>query len=537
MSRLLLVTQRFQFRTPIKMTDSRYICDGNFLVQWPLLIACALASFASSAQTEGNQVFGVDQILQVDVVFASNNFWNELEVEYDGDQNYVEADVTISGVNGTQTLGQVGIRLKGNSSMFHPGNKKSFKIDFNEFVPGQAFDGLKKLNFSNGFKDPTFIREKIFFDVCQEAGILSPRANFAEVTFNGEPWGFYTIIEQIDDQFLDRSIGDDGGNLFKAGSNFGGGDGEASLEYLGADQSSYTSSYDLKNNEVEDDWTDLIDFVDFINNTSDAVFEEELGDWLDLTAYLRSAALDNLFANLDTYTLSARNYYIYHNSTTGHWQWIKWDANEVFGSYAMGVGGSMITLDLDFDGGNENRPLLQRILQSETLKNAYYAEMCDLRTQWFNPEYMEPRMDVLKALIEEAVLADGNKMYSNNQFQSNFNVDQGGMGGSLYGLKPFVEGRTDYLDLQLDCTSFSRVLNATLDAPIVFPNPASHEVTIASIVSQPDLRVVDAMGREVCILPRSQTVVLDVSSWPNGLFWVQSIQHGAHGVVPFMVQH
>ncbi|HAW72274.1 MAG TPA: hypothetical protein DCX00_00455, partial [Flavobacteriales bacterium] len=203
------------------MAILRYRSTCNTLFQRSLVLICLLVSIGAAAQTEGNEVFGVDQILQVDVVFASDNFWNELEAEYDGDQEYVEAQVSLSGVNGTEVIDQVGIRLKGNSSMFHPGDKKSFKIDFNEFVPGQAYDGLKKLNFSNGFKDPTFIREKIFFDVCQEAGILSPRANFAEVTFNGESWGFYTIIEQIDDQFLDRSIGDDDGNLFKAGSNFG----------------------------------------------------------------------------------------------------------------------------------------------------------------------------------------------------------------------------------------------------------------------------------------------------------------------------
>ena len=287
-----------------------------------------------------------------------------------------------------------------------------------------------------------------------------PRANFAEVTFNGEPWGFYTIIEQIDDQFLDRSIGDDDGNLFKAGSNFGGGDGEASLEYLGSSQASYTSSYVLKNNEEEDDWGDLIDFVDFINNSSDAVFESEL--W-------RLVGLDRLFAVRWRWTtcfpiwIRTRCQRAIITSTTtpqrGYGEWIKWDANEVFGSYAMGVGGSMTTLDLDFDGGNENRPLLQRILQNETLLNAYYAEMCELRAQWFNPEFMEPRMDALKALIEDAVLADDNKMYSNNQFQNNFNMDQGGMGGSLYGLKPFVEDRVAYIDQQLDCTPSSDVID------------------------------------------------------------------------------
>ena len=71
-----------------------------------------------------------------------------------------------------------------------------------------------------------------------------------------------------------------------------------------------------------DDWSDFIGFIEFINTASDEQFENELGDHLDLQAYLRSAALDNLFANLDSYTLSARNYYLYQNTTLGRWQWI-----------------------------------------------------------------------------------------------------------------------------------------------------------------------------------------------------------------------
>ena len=90
-----------------------------------------------------------------------------------------------------------------------------------------------------------------------------------------------------------------------------------------------------------------------------------LGTHLDLQPYLRSAALDNLFANLDSYTLSARNYYLYQNTTLGRWQWVKWDCNETFGSYAMGVPGPMTELDVAFDGGNYERPLLQRILANE----------------------------------------------------------------------------------------------------------------------------------------------------------------------------
>ena len=110
--------------------------------------------------------------------------------------------------------------------------------------------------------------------------------------------------------------------------------------------------------------------------------------------------MDNLFANLDSYTLSARNYYLYQNTTLGRWQWIKWDCNETFGSYAMGVPGDMTELGVEFDGGNYDRPLLERILANENLKNAYLAEMCELRELYFNSEYLDPRLDAIQALIQ-----------------------------------------------------------------------------------------------------------------------------------------
>ena len=121
------------------------------------LLCLALLSIVlnGTAQTEGNNVFGTDQILQVDVTFYNDGFWNELLTEYDGEQNYIPAGISITSLDGVAQFDSVGIRLKGNSSMNHPGDKKPFKVDFNRFISGQAYDLLKKLNFNNGFKDPT----------------------------------------------------------------------------------------------------------------------------------------------------------------------------------------------------------------------------------------------------------------------------------------------------------------------------------------------------------------------------------------------
>ncbi len=500
------------------------------MIRTLILLFTTLMVAQCFAQAEGNNVFGPDHILQVDIDFYSTSYWNELLSEYDGEQNYIPAAITIGTEIGTTTLDSVGIRLKGNSSMIHPGNKKPFKVDFNRFIPGQAYDLLKKLNFNNGFRDPTFAREKVFLDICEDAGILAPRATFAEVRYNGESWGFYTVVEQIDDQFLDRSIGDDDGMLFKAGSNFGPGSNEASLVYEGPNASDYGDAYDLKMNE-SDDWSDFISFIEFINTSSDEQFENELGDHLDLQAYLRSAALDNLFANLDSYTLSARNYYLYQNTTLGRWQWIKWDCNETFGSYAFGVPGDMTQLDVEFDGGNYDRPLLERILANENLKNAYLAEVCELRELYFNSEYLDPRLDAVQALIQSAVYNDDNKMYSNADFAANFDNNLntggpgggGGPGGALYGLHSFVADRSAFVANEVDCSGLGTSGLYDWQPFTVYPNPTDGRVTLAWNASgeHPTIELYDLCGQLAGIIKTGSGQTTHVLNLPPGLYFLK----------------
>ncbi len=442
------------------------------------------------SQIEGANLFSTNQVVSIELDFPQSDFWQQLEQNYeDMDINgsvYIPANLTLTDITGTYTFDSVGIRLKGNSSGMHPGDKKSFKIDFNRFVLDQNYDGLKKLNFGNGFKDPTFMREKLFFDLCRERGVPAPRANYASVTYNGQAWGFYTMIEQIDDQFLDWRIGDDDGNLFKAGSNFGGGDGEASLEYLGLDQSLYESSYELKSNEEVDDWYDLIDFIYFLNSSSDAEFESGLPSRLDIGPFLSSVAFNNLFSNLDTYTLSARNYYLYHNMSTDQWHWIKWDANETFGSYAFGVQTPMTNLSIDFYQGQ--RPLLERVFENDLFMSQYTSEICLLLNTVFNPTYLNAIIDNYKALIQQYVYADNNKMYSNNEFDTNIesNLNTGpGPGGTIYGLKSFIETRFNYLSSVVDCNPFTSLSEYDPKQISVYPNPSADIIMIKGAIQYP----------------------------------------------------
>lgn len=281
------------------------------------------------AQAPSDSLFATDQVIDIQLTFAQPGFEDSLLAYYsEGLERQLEASVVITDLTGSHSYASVGVRYKGNSS-YGLADKKSMKIDFNEYVSGQKFHGLKKLNLNNGFNDPTLLREKVFFDFCQDQGVLAPRAVFGNVRMNGTLTGFYGVVEQVDKEYLDRWADDTNGNLFKAGDNFGtGGTTAADLAWYGPAQSSYEPRYELKTNETANDWTDLIMLIDAINNTADAQLQTSLPSLVDLQPLLRSLAIDNLFANLDSYINSARNWYLYHNDTTGLWQWIKWDANE-----------------------------------------------------------------------------------------------------------------------------------------------------------------------------------------------------------------
>ena len=506
----------------------------------PLLLTALLLPSWLLAQIDGDNIFSVDQVISVNLDFPQADFWTQLQDNYAADENdYIVAHLTLTDVSGTHAIDSVGVRLKGNSSYSHPGTKKSLKIDFNKYISGQNYDGLKKLNFSNGFKDPSCMREKLFFEICREADVPAPRASFAEVTFNGEPWGFYTVVEQIDDQFLDWNILEDDGNLFKAGDNFGGGgppgsggnSTAADLVYYGEDQANYEDRYELKSNEDVNDWSDLISFLDFINNTDDAAFAAGIDFRIEVDAFLRSAALDMLFSNLDTYTGSARNYYLYHNQDSNLWEWIKWDANEAFGSYTNGAG-NMETLALDYC--EDSRPLLQRMLDDPDLYGRYLQQVCYLTAYFFNEAYLHPRIDELRDLIAPAVYADDNKMYSNADFDTNLEADltgggPGPMGGQTYGLKPFVTHRAAYIAGELDCSTLA-VEPSRLPEWTVFPNPASKWVTISGSTAPPaEVALRNALGQVVRTIETegASDITIDLQGLSPGVYLVEVVSRGA----------
>ena len=482
------------------------------------------------AQGAGDVLFDTDQVIEIRMTFPDDDFWVELSMNHNaGEELSIPVEMEITDMSGTYALDSVGVRLKGNSSYdFYPTSKKPMKLDFNEFIGGQNFHGLKKLNLNNCWSDPTFMREKIFFDVSREQGVLAPRMNYANVYLNDMFWGFYALVEQVDKTFLDRWLGENDGNLFKAGDNYtldGAGLGqEADLNHYGNTAANYAGRYELKTNETQNDWSDLIQLLDLIDNSSFNDLVTELPQAMVLDEALRSLALDNIFGNMDAYYGSARNYYLYHDSSTFQWNWIKWDANMSFGRYVPQWIDDPATLPATYTASG--RRLLQRVMQNATLRTAYLNEYCAVLDRFSNAE-LDPRIDALRSLVEEHVEADNNKEFSSGIFA--LGIDQtvttqsGQNWHTIPGLKSFIAQRRDHLlSSSLNCTTAGVEEFAVVDLA-VFPNPTAGllQLTLPSGVRDSDVSVSDAMGRAVPVLV--QFGRMDLGALPAGSYVVRAL--------------
>lgn len=486
--------------------------------------------FLSFSQTAGNVVFGTDQVIEARFTFNQVGYWDSLVANYPSETDMICASLDITDNTGLHHFDNISIRLKGNSSYGHPGNKKSFKIDFNDVVSTQKYDGMKKLNFNNGFNDPTFMRDKIYMDVSRAAGVPAPRINYVNVYFNNTFWGFYTIVEQVDKEFIQNNFTFDNGNLFKAGDAFGSNPVFADLKYYGTDPALYVPNrYELKTNETLNDVTDLIDLLNFINNSTNTDFGTNLSQHFNQTNLLKSIATDILFSNLDSYQNSARNYYIYHDSLNSRWEWIKWDANEAFGSYTGGPGlSNMEQLAINYVA--TNRPLISNIFANSSLYIQYQQELCKIMSLYFNNAYIDPKIDALKTLIEAHVTADNLKQFTLTQFNTNINsnitVSGGPMPGgkTYYGLKSFITNRTNYINGVIDCVALSV---DELDAAnlLLYPNPIQNSLTIKGLKTN-DIQLFDAFGKQVLFSNQSinsmNELVLDLGHLNTGIYFLQS---------------
>ena len=436
----------------------------------------ALLPSAISAQVvtpPASAVFDKDAVHEIRLTFKQADWYEQLTHNrdtYPDDTPYTEASL----VWGQTRFDSVGVRFKGNSSYTGATTKKKpFRIKLNEFVKGQKIDKMSSFGLSNGWSDPSFVREKAYYEMAAAIGLPAARSNFAALYINDEYWGLYILGEIVNGDFLGSHFakGDDTGNLYKA-ENPG-----ANLAYLGTDPVAYQAWFSKQSNEDVNDWTDLIELARVFDQTAIADLPAKLDKLIDVDSFLTALALDNATVNLDSYVGMAQNYYLYRRPSDQKWVWIVWDPSLAFGALPQGLTvQQMKDLALEWvqststgapggggiGGASVTRPIANKLWQVPAYKQRYREIYRSIVEKQMVPATLIARMNVLRDLIRPFVAKDTQKLVTQAQFDAAMTSDAtsapdagpGGAGGfqgsGAPGLQPFIEGRVTSIKALLD---------------------------------------------------------------------------------------
>ena len=111
-------------------------------------------------------------------------------------------------------LADVGVRIRGGESW---DEKPGFSVKFQEFG-GEEYLGLERLALDNQYDDTALVRAPLAYAAWRDAGLVAPKANYAEVYVNDELFGLYANIEVPDDKFVGHHFAEPTGTFWEGQS-------------------------------------------------------------------------------------------------------------------------------------------------------------------------------------------------------------------------------------------------------------------------------------------------------------------------------
>jgi hypothetical protein len=408
------------------------------------LVACSVLLLQGQ-----KSIYDLEHIAEVRITFTETDWHEQLDsLKERGQDERLIADVSVDG----KKYPNSGIRYKGNSSYFNVRNAGGRKLPFNIKVNFQEKDarlpgGYETLKLSNVFRDPSFIREVLSYDIARKY-VPAPRANYARVYINKDYMGLYNLSESIDNDFLKKFYGDKKGAFFKCDPSWDQGapgtckkGNNASLEFLGKDTVCYYPYYEIKSDHG---WGELQQLIKTINQEP-----AQLEQVMNINETLWMLAYDNVMVNLDSYLgRLCHNYYLYQD---GHaiWHPVLWDMNLNFGGFRYTGSGAPLSnegmqdmsLFLHYKEDNTKRPLVMNLLGVDHYRKMYLAHVRTIVEENFSNGWYKKRAEEIRTLISEDVEKDPNRLYSGELYDKNLNETVRIDNSSIIGITELMDQR------------------------------------------------------------------------------------------------
>lgn len=358
------------------------------------------------------------------LTFKQPDYWSIMQSNYS-----TKTDLAATLVVDGRTYENVGVRFKGETSyreVYRNSKKLSFNISMRYIPDNPKLMGYRTLNLNNAFQDPSFLRE-VYYLYQIRKHIPAAKANFVQLYINGESWGLYPNIQQLNKDFLvEWFFSDDGGNWRAEGISSGGmplpgggggwGNGKSALNYLGDNIALYQANYTLKSSDIDDHWERLTAACKVLNTTPADLMTREIPKYFDVDRVLWFLACEIAFADDDSYVWKGQqDYYVYYEPETERITPIEFDGNSVMKMNNVNWSPFM----------NENKvnyPLLNKLLAVPQYRQRYLAHLRTIIDELFDIPSTNRIIDNYRSQIDALVEYDPKKLSTYNQFINEIGV-------------------------------------------------------------------------------------------------------------------
>lgn len=342
------------------------------------------------------EIFDSQTVQDVRIYLHSSDL-RELRERYLEDE-YYPADFQWKGVR----VRNVGIRVRGlaTRSAIKPG----LRIDFDRYVFGREFLGMRSLVLDNGLKDASLMRERTSMAFIRRMGQLAPRESFGRVYINDAYEGLYALVEPVDEAFLARETGDGLGYLFehRFTNGFYG-------EFLGEDNGPYKLRFDAQTHELESDstlYSPVRELFREVNQDVDNVWRERVGWYIDLPQLVTHVAIETFLAETDGFlgTAGMANFYLYRPVATNVHRLIAWDRDTTFQE-----------IEAPIDARVQDNALFSRAMMFADLRALYLDVLEECARSAAQDRWLETEILRARSLIFDAAREDASKPFSNEE--------------------------------------------------------------------------------------------------------------------------
>jgi hypothetical protein len=334
------------------------------------LAAFALVVAAAQQQDASDAFFGKGEIPRLRIELAA-----EEEAKLRADPRaYVRAKLT---ENEKIVYEDVAVKLKGAAGSFQElDDKPAFTLNVDKFKKGQLFHGLEKLHLNNSVQDATYLQEQLGSELCNAAGVATPRVTHARVWLGERDLGFYVVKEGFDRRFLARHFEDPKGNLYDGGFC---NDVDADLE--------------RDEGKGPDDHRDLHALVEACRESDPALRFEKLAAKVAIDEFVTFVALELSLGHWDGYSLNRNNYRLYVDPA-GRAHFLPHGMDQIFQDPDAPV--------LDYP----NALVAEAVMRNPTWRAQFRKKLTELLPR-FSARTLVPRVEALADRLRPALKTTG----------------------------------------------------------------------------------------------------------------------------------